>query len=86
MAGEIQLPDMIDPDAPHVEFRVHQCRECGATGPLTQVANPDWWTFGDRHTEETGHRKFYQYTITRNAGETTTLPGARKRRPLGKRT
>lgn len=85
MAGEIQLPDMIDPEANHVEFRVHQCAECGEAGPLTLVQNPDWWAFGDRHTEQTGHRKFYQYTVTRNRGQMTTLPSARARRPLGRR-
>jgi hypothetical protein len=85
MPGEIQLPDMIDPDARHAEFRAHQCRECGEAGPLTQAANPAWWVWGDRHTDETGHRKFFQYTITRDAGETVTLPGARRRRPLGRR-
>lgn len=87
MTGDIQLPDMIDPEATHVEFRLHQCAEvgCRASGPLTLVANPEWHEWGDRHTAETGHRKFYQYSVVRNRGEVTGLTTSRRRRPLGSR-
>lgn len=86
MSGEIQLPDMIDPDAPHVEFRIHQCAECREHGPVALAQNPAWWTWGDAHTAETGHKKFYQWTLARNAGQMTTVSTRRQaRRPLGKR-
>jgi hypothetical protein len=84
---DIPLPDAIDPDAGHVEFRMYQCRECGKAGPLVQVANPLWWKWGDEHHDTTGHRKIYQYTLTRNTGEVCTIGALRapKRRALGTR-
>lgn len=88
MTGDIQLPDMIDPESSHVEFRLHQCAEdgCRAHGPLTLVSNPAWFEWGDQHTAETGHKKFYQYLVVRNRGEMTGLTTpSRKRRPLGNR-
>lgn len=84
MTGDIQLPDMIDPDAPHMEFRVHQCAECGEAGPPALTNNPIWWEWGNKHTDETGHRKFAQWTLTRSIGRMETIP-VRKRRSLGTR-
>lgn len=87
MTGDIQLPDMIDPDAPSLEFRLHQCRECREHGPMTLADNPAWWQWGDAHRAETGHRKFHQWTLSRHAGEVVTVNELRRpaRRPLGKR-
>jgi hypothetical protein len=82
------LPDMIDPEARHVEFRATQCEECRECGPITTVENPEWWQWGDQHNSETGHRKIYQWTLTRNRGEITTVGTALrapKRRTLGNR-
>ena len=83
---DVQLPDMIDPEATHVEFRVSQCEQCQEAGPLTLVNNPDWMLWGDAHADATGHKRFYQYTVTRNRGQITTVGALRsKRRPLGNR-
>lgn len=84
MTGDVQLPDMIDPDAPYMEFRANTCRECGEVGPLTSVQNPAWHEWFTRHEDETGHREFFEYKIIRSSGATTRLPRP-KRRPLGTR-
>jgi hypothetical protein len=82
----VELPDAIDPDAPHVEFRMNQCRECLAAGPVALAQNPVWWQWGNQHHDETGHTKIYQYTLTRNTGQISTVGAARKaRRALGAR-
>jgi len=86
MTGDVQLPDMIDPDAPHLEFRANQCRECGAVSTITLVANPEWWQWGDDHMRETGHTKFFQWSLTRNTGQIVSMPAPRaRRRTLGTR-
>lgn len=84
----IQLPNAIDPEARHVEFRVTACREqgCDATGPVALANNPIWWEWGNTHADETGHKRFYQYTLTRNFGEITTVGATvKRRRALGQR-
>lgn len=84
MTGDVQLPWMIDPDAPFLEFRANQCRECGEVGPLVLAQNPAWHAWFTQHSEETGHTRFYQYKMERSAGQEVTMPG-RKRRALGSR-
>jgi hypothetical protein len=87
MTGDVQLPDMIDPDAAHVEFRATQCRECGEAGPVALKTNPTWWQWGDDHSTATGHTKIFQWTLTRNSGEIVNMSTRRKptRRALGAR-
>jgi hypothetical protein len=83
---DIQLPSGVDPDAEHTEFRANECKECGAAGPVALVSNPVWWQWGDKHTEETGHTKLYQWVLTRNIVRMVTLKTpAKKRRTLGPR-
>lgn len=84
MTGQVQLPDMIDPDAPYVEFRANQCRECGEAGPVLNVSNPAWHEWFTKHRNETGHSKFFEYKIARSAGQEATMP-VRRRRTLGQR-
>lgn len=82
----IQLPSMIDPDARHIEFRAYECAQCGAVGPIAQASNPEWMRWGDKHHDDTGHTEVYQWTLTRNRGQISTLGALRpKRRALGQR-
>lgn len=89
MSAEVRPLLGIDPDARHVEFRGNACRECDATGPVTQVDNPAWWQWFDEHRLKTGHKKFYQLKIERSMGETVAgLSGPKpkpQRRTLGQR-
>lgn len=87
MSGEVQLPGLVAPDAPYVEFRANQCRVCGETGPVALVDDPAWWQWADAHRSATGHSKIFEFKIARSAGMIVDMPSARKpkRRPLGQR-
>lgn len=67
------LPDNIDPNAPHIEFRAMQCRSCGAYGPVVPMAdkNDPRHLWDVEHLDEfkalgQRHDKFYAWTLTRN--------------------
>lgn len=78
-ASPVQLPDMIDPEAPYLEFRANQCKECGEVGPLALVQNPAWHEWFTQHSDATGHTKFYEYKMQRSSGAITSV-GTRGRR------
>lgn len=67
------LPDDIDPNAPHVEYRAMQCRTCEEYGPVVPMADKNdprhLWdvehlNLSMRRGEK--HDKFYAWTLTRN--------------------
>jgi hypothetical protein len=64
------LPSEIDPDEPVVSMVSMECRSCGERSPWlrndTGVYAGKW--DGD-HADQTGHRKFYVWKVTRQASQ-----------------
>lgn len=63
------LPDQkIKPNQPVVVFLMHECRACGEVGPWVRVGTEEErrhvWDVA--HQKQTGHGKYYQWSITRS--------------------
>lgn len=74
-----QVPSEVDPNDRHVEFKMCECRQCGERSDWVRIerdehgkvkAHPALWHH--EHIAEHGraHVRFYEYTFTRNTGET----------------
>lgn len=80
-----QFPDLpagVDPNAGHVVFVMTECRTCNDRGPLSgpqeRAVDTSLWFEG--HSAETGHDRFYLWSLTRNTGRAVTFGQNRKTR------
>ncbi|MEO3852597.1 hypothetical protein ABGB09_34110 [Streptomyces sp. B8F3] len=71
------LAEGIDPDAPQVQSVSFECRSCGERGPWVRTdvkyaTGPIAWDA--QHEEETGHSRYYRWSVTRNTVRVFRLP------------